>query len=408
MTVVGIDVSKGKSRVAAMKPGGELVAAPYEVRHSDIELSHLALDVLCMEPDTRVVMEATGRYHEPVAALLHSEGIFVSILNPLLIKQSGAGSLRKVKSDPKDALKIAKYGLDNWSTLREYTPMEAIRQQLKLCARQCDLYNKNIVMLTNNLISLSDKTFPRVNELFSSPEKADGHLKWVDFYRSFWHCDCINRMSPNAFEERYKKWCKRKGYHFSTDAADALYAASCGSYTTLPRDNNAKLLVTVAADQLIALRENQSKLEAEMLNVCKQLPEYETVMAMYGVGKSTGPHLMAELGDVRRFPHRSSIVAFAGVDPGVVGSGKMQLFSVTTSKRGSPQLRKALFQVVSTYVKCKPENEAVYQFYAKKRDEGKPFFVCTTAAANKFLRIYYARVKECLNAAESATQVEEG
>jgi len=110
MTVVGIDVSKGKSMVAAMKPGGELVAAPYEVRHSDIELSHLALDVLCMEPDTRVVMEATGRYHEPVAALLHSEGIFVSILNPLLIKQSGAGSLRKVKSDPKDALKIAKYG----------------------------------------------------------------------------------------------------------------------------------------------------------------------------------------------------------------------------------------------------------------------------------------------------------
>lgn len=113
MTVVGIDVSKGKSMVAAMKPGGELVAAPYEVRHSDIELSHLALDVLCMEPDTRVVMEATGRYHEPVAALLHSEGIFVSVLNPLLIKQSGAGSLRKVKSDPKDALKIAKYGLDN-------------------------------------------------------------------------------------------------------------------------------------------------------------------------------------------------------------------------------------------------------------------------------------------------------
>lgn len=172
MTVVGIDVSKGKSMVAAMKPGGELVAAPYEVRHSDIELSHLALDVLCMEPDTRVVMEATGRYHEPVAALLHSEGIFVSILNPLLIKQSGAGSLRKVKSDPKDALKIAKYGLDNWSTLREYTPMEAIRQQLKLCARQCDLYNKNIVMLTNNLISLSDKTFPGVNELFSSPRKG--------------------------------------------------------------------------------------------------------------------------------------------------------------------------------------------------------------------------------------------
>ena len=44
---------------------------------------------------------------------------------------------------------------------------------------------------------------------------------------------------------------QEKGYHFSADAADALYAASCGLYTTLPRDNNAKLLVTVAADQLL-------------------------------------------------------------------------------------------------------------------------------------------------------------
>lgn len=111
MTVVGIDVSKGKSMVAAMKPGGELVAAPYEVRHSDIELSRLALDVLCMEPDTRVVMEATGRYHEPVAALLHSEGIFVSILNPLLIKQSGAGSLRKVNPIRRMLLKLLNMGL---------------------------------------------------------------------------------------------------------------------------------------------------------------------------------------------------------------------------------------------------------------------------------------------------------
>jgi len=33
----------------------------------------------------------------------------------------------------------------------------------------------------------------------------------------------------------------------------------------------------------------------------------------------------------------------------------------------------------------------------KKRREGKPFYVYMTTAANKFLRIYYARVKEYLN-----------
>lgn len=111
----------------------------------------------------------------------------------------------------KDAIKIAKYGLDNWVNLREYTPVDALRQQLKLFSRQYNLYMKNSVALSNNLISLTDKVFPGVNELFSSHEKADEHRKWVDFIRTFWHCDCISLVSEKAFIERYRKWCKRKG-----------------------------------------------------------------------------------------------------------------------------------------------------------------------------------------------------
>ena len=61
-------------------------------------------------------------------------------------------------------MKIAKYTLDNWVKLREYTPMEAIREQLKLCSRQYNLYMKNVVALTNNLISLTDKVFPGVKK----------------------------------------------------------------------------------------------------------------------------------------------------------------------------------------------------------------------------------------------------
>ena len=44
----------------------------------------------------------------------------------------------------------------------------------------------------------------------------------------------------------------------------------------------------------------------------------------------------------------------------------------------------------------------MYQFLDKKRAEGKPYFVYMTAAQNKFLRIYYARVKECLEAFDAA------
>lgn len=401
MNAVGIDVSKGKSMAAALRPMGEVAMLPKEYPHTEVGLERLACDILCLGEDTRVVMEATGRYHEPVAAALHESGIYVSVLNPLYIKQSGGGSIRKVKTDKADAMKIAKYGLDNWVELREYTPMEAVRQQLKLCSRQYNLYMKTIVGLQNNLISLTDKTFPGINELFKSPERADGHQKWVDFVLTFWHCDCINLVSEKAFTERYQKWCKRKGYNFSREKALDLYASSCGHFTTLPKNANTKLLITTAAQQLIAAKTTLVAMRMEMLRLARQLPEYDTVLAMYGVGEITAAQLMAEIGDVRRFPRRSALVGFAGVDPAVNQSGKHEAQSNPTTKRGSPHLRKTLYQIVCTHLKKAPADEPVYQFLDKKRSEGKPYFVYMTAAQNKFLRIYYARVKDCLKALDS-------
>ena len=140
----------------------------------------------------------------------------------------------------------------------------------------------------------------------------------------------------------------------------------------------------MAAQQLIAGKETLAAMRAEMTRLDKQLPEYDTVVAMYGVREITAAQLIAEIGDVRRFPHRSSIVGFAGVNP--------------ATKRGSPHLRKTLYQIVCTCLKKAPTDEPVYQFLNKKRAEGKPYFVYMTATQNKFLRIYYARVKECLEA----------
>lgn len=398
MNAAGIDVSKGKSMVTALRPMGEVALEPQEFLRTDVGLEQMAYAIIALGEDTRVAMEATGRYHEPVASALHEYGIYVSVLNPLLIKQSGAESIRKVKTDKADAMKIAKCGLDNWVGLREYTPMDTQRQQLKLCSRQYNVYMKTVVSLQNNLISLTDKTFPGVNELFSSPDRPDGHQKWVDFVMTFWHCDCICRVSEKAFTERYQKWCKRKDYHFSAKKAADLYVESCGLFTTLPKNDNTKLLITTAAQQLLSGKETLAALRTEMTRLAQQLPEYETVCAMYGVGETTAAQLMAEIGDVRRFPHRSDIVAFAGVDPGIDQSGKHDAQSVPTTKRGSPHLRKTLFQIVCTYLKKSPADEPVYQFLEKKRAEGKPFYVYMTAAQNKFLRIYYARVKECLAA----------
>ena len=70
-------------------------------------------------------------------------------------------------------------------------------------------------MLKNNLISLLDTAFPDANRLFTSPPRADGSEKWVDFVATFWHCECVCGLSKKAFTAKYQKWCRKHGYNFS-------------------------------------------------------------------------------------------------------------------------------------------------------------------------------------------------
>ena len=122
---------------------------------------------------------------------------------------------------------------------------------------------------------------------------------------------------------------------------------------------------------------------------------------MFGVGPILGPQLMAEIGDVRRFHSKKALVAFAGIDAPPYQSGTMDVRSRSISKRGSSSLRRTVFLVMSVYLQQKPLTEPVYLFMDKKRAEGKPYKVYMMAAANKFLRIYYATVKAYLDALEA-------
>lgn len=383
--------------IAVARPFGEVVVPPYEVRHTTSELNELAQVLQALDGETRVILEHTGRYYEPVTRVFHEAGLFVSAVNPLLIKEYGNNSIRKVKTDKADALKIARYGLDNWAELREHTPMETTRDQLKTMNRQYSLYVKNKTAFKNNLIALLDQTYPGVNTYFDSPVREDGSQKWVDFAASFWHVDCVRGLGIKAFTERYRKWCKRHGYNFNASKADIIYRDAVELIPILPKNTSSKILLKEAVNQLNAVSRTVEVLRAQMQRLAEQLPEYPVVMAMYGVGPSLGPQLMAEIGDVRRFRHRGSLAAFAGVDPMPSQSGSYERRSNPSSKRGSPYLRKSLFLVMSVLLQKAPADDSVYQFLDKKRSEGKPYYVYMTAGANKFLRIYFGRVKEFLD-----------
>ena len=232
---VGIDVSKDKSTVAILQPGGTVVRKPFNVAHSFGELKKLTDYILTLDGETKAVMECTGRYHEPILRALSDAGIFVSAVNPHLIKNFGNNTIRKVKSDPADSKKIARYTLDNWADLRKYSSMETTRAQLKTLNAQMAFFTKQKVAAKTNLISLLDMTYPGVNDLFDTPTRDDGSEKWVDYAASFWHVDCVRQIGLKAFTERYQTFCRRHGYNFQKSKPEELFNAARELVAVFPK-----------------------------------------------------------------------------------------------------------------------------------------------------------------------------
>ena len=396
MNAVGIDVSKKKSTVTIRQPGDLVLLSPRDYRHTQSSINELIATIKGLDGETKVCMEHTGRYYEPMASWLTNAGIFVSAVNPKLIKDFGDESLRAPKTDKADSKKIARFALDRWTKLRQYSPMDETRNQLKTMNRQFSFYIDQKTAMKNNLIALLDQTFPGANGFFDSPARSDGSQKWVDFVYTYWHVDCVRGKSLSAFTEHYRSWCKRKGYNFSAGKAEEIYRVAADLIAVFPKSENTKMLIRQAITLLNTTSQMVESLRIQMDQVASTLPEYSVVMAMNGVGPTLGPQLMAEIGDPTRFTHREALTAFAGVDPGADQSGDHNRKSNRTSKKGSPYLRKTLFLIMDGLIQRSPADSPVYAFMDKKRSQGKPYLVYMTAGANKFLRIYYGTVRDHL------------
>lgn len=396
MNAVGIDVSKKKSTVTIRQPGDVVLLPPRDYRHTQSSINELIATIKGLDGETKVCMEHTGRYYEPMASWLTNAGIFVSAVNPKLIRDFGDESLRAPKTDKADSKKIARFALDRWTKLRQYSPMDETRNQLKTMNRQFSFYTDQKTAMKNNLIALLDQTFPGANDFFDSPARSDGSQKWVDFVYTYWHVDCVRGKSLSAFTQHYRSWCKRKGYNFSADKAEEIYRIAADLIAVFPKNDNTKMLIRQAVTLLDTTSQMVESLRAQMDQIASMLPEYSVVMAMNGVGLTLGPQLMAEIGDPTRFTHREALTAFAGVDPGADQSGDHNRISNRTSKKGSSYLRRTLFLIMDGLIQRSSADSSVYVFMDKKRSQGKPYLVYMTAGANKFLRIYYGTVRDYL------------
>lgn len=394
MISVGIDISKDKSTVCMLRPYGEVVEAPHSIDHTEKALNALIERIQSFDEDVKVVLEATGGYHQVVVTKLLSAGIFTVVVNPYIMKKYCAAALRKAKTDKIDSIRIASYGIDHWFSMTAYCPPDEIYAELKLLGRQYDRYVRLKINCKIQLANLLDGVMPGIKTILQGTVPAYSTKdKLCDFVEKYWHYDNIKKMSEKRFIEDYGKWAKKKGYRCSESQAIAIYQLSKNNIPTLKSGTpSTKMLVLQAVrDAEITL----SLIISQMQEIASTLPEYSVVRNMKGVGDVLSVRLIAEIGDVRRFHNGSALVAFAGIDAPPYESGKFIGTKRNISKRGSSTLRKIGYEIMHSLKVVKPtEDSAVYDFIIKKETEGKPKRVAKIAGLNKFLRIYYARVME--------------
>ena len=397
MISVGIDISKEKSMVCILRPYGEVIASPYEIAHTEEDLKILVKKIRSLKGEVRVIMEATGTYHLPVLMSLKQSGIFVSVINPLLMKKYASAAIRKGKTDKLDSVRIANYGIDNWFHLIDYKPLENTYQELKLLGRQYFHYIKLKINSKLALTHMLDQTMPGIKNILNG-KRSDNPMrdKLTDFVEEYWHYDIITKKSESQFILSYCKWAKKKGYHASESKAKSIYSLARNGIPTLSSSTpSTKMLVLEAARVLREICRTLQNILTQMKMIATNLKEYEIVRSMQGVGEILAMRLIAEIGDVRRFHSSSALIAYTGIDSPPYESGNFIGTKRGISKRGSALLRKTGYEVMKSIKVVKPkEDAAVYQYMLKKESEGKPKKVAKIAALNKFLRIYYARVME--------------
>ena len=394
MISIGIDVSKEKFTVCALEQGSKIIWKPIDVYLNKKEVEELIEKLEKLKEEIKITMEATGKYHLPILYELKERGYFVSVINPLKMKQyCRALNFRKAKNDKIDAKQIAEYGLMYWKALEDYKIDEENYRVLKELNRNYQHYMDLRINQMNFIDQTIHQTFPGIKKLIPHGSGDFSKDKLLDFLEKWWHKDLVLEKTEEEFVEEYKTWAKEKRYHPNVDKAKAIYSLAEDSISTQP-SHNSKIETNIREGINLIKQINQilNSILSQMVEISEPLEEYQEAKKFSGISDKLAVQIVAEFGDLLKFKNKKCLISFIGIDAPPYESGNFKADQRKISKRGNAILRKVGYQAMKCMMSTKnPENE-IYNYMIKKEKEGKVKKVCKFAGLNKFLRIYYARV----------------
>lgn len=386
--VLSIDVSKSKSVAALFKGYQESVSKPFPFLHSPSDMSRLTNKLIQLESETgkrpHVVMEATGNYSKPITAYFQDAGYKVIVLNPLQTHAEKKKSVRKVKTDPIDANRIAQvYYLNEFI---EAKPVEDHILELQNLCRQYDSFNTLYTETQLRFRSVLDLVFPKFESVFAhlcSPTalRVLGTFPSPTAILSANRDQIIECLKP---AKKSKDWNELK--------SDELILAAKESLPFNRAQQSSIRVLRMYIELLVSQQNILTDIRAQMDYWASFSSDYPLLRSIPGVGEATATTILAEIGDIKKFPSAKQLVAFAGIDPSVFESGKFKSSNNKISKRGSPYLRKAIYQATVAGISNRasgPLNPILRDLYVRKVNEGKPIKVAIIATGNKMLRMIY-------------------
>lgn len=372
---VGIDISKYKHDFCIISNTGEVI-----VENSSFENNkkgfQLFLDQLkpYNKQSVQIAFEATGHYSLNLELFLNNQDYSFMKVNPLVVHQFlKARSLRKTKTDKADSFTMASYLMSI-----QYKPNSCLLYNIytlkSLCRSREQLIkerSKFEVLLTNEL----DKSFPELKPFFNNMISTT-LLFILDKYKNTNHIalmkdyDSIRCISHGKFT--YAKFAKLK----------ELAKNSVGHH-----DENTDLLISTYVSIINNFNEKIDPINKQISTIIKDLNP--RMLTIPGLGEISAAIILSEYGDISNFSNPNKMLAFAGLEPSIIQSGTLE-HNGKMVKHGSGHLRYTIINTAMSVLRYSP---TFYDFYLKKRSEGKCHRVALSHVCKKLIRVIYTLEK---------------
>ena len=372
MYFVGIDISKYKHDCFICSETGEVIEENLSFQNTNEGFTQLLnlLNSLNNNHEIRIGFEATGHYGMNLKLFLEKNNYSFMEFNPALVKQFIKGqTLRRTKTDKKDASQITKYLMS--VDYKPHPKQFYHKFSLKSLSRKRDKLVTQRSYYLNQITNILDLIFPEFKPLFYNEFSITSlyilsKYKTPDKIKNMKDFDSINKVARGKFS--YARFLKIKETAKNT-------IGQSDDYLEFDLENMLNLYDNINS----IIKQYDDKIEM----IIKELNP--PTLSINGIGPISCAAIISEFGDVSRFKSADAMVAFAGIEPSISESGTEQ-HDGKMVKHGSGHLRYHLLNAAD-YVFL---HESIFtEFYYKKRNEGKTHRVALSHVAKKLVRIIY-------------------